>query len=167
MQAVILAAGRGTRMQPVSSIAPKPMLPIAGQPLAAHVADAAVAAGADELLFVVAPGREYMQSYFGERYADTPVEYAVQSPPAGTADAVKTVADRLEGRFAVLNADTIVDLGPEGGENGGEVVATGTPEDVARNEESYTGQYLRDLLPAVELEGPRADREPAAPTADD
>ena len=67
----------------------------------------------------------------------------------------------------VKNADTIVDLGPEGGENGGEVVASGTPEDVARNEESYTGQYLRDLLPAVELEGPRADREPAAPTADD
>jgi excinuclease ABC subunit A len=40
---------------------------------------------------------------------------------------------------------------------------------VARTEESYTGQYLRDLLPTVELEGPRADRESAAeqPAADD
>lgn len=109
MQAVILAAGRGTRMQPVSSIAPKPMLPVAGQPLAAHVADRAVAAGADELLFVVAAGHPHVQSYFGERYADTPVTYAVQSPPAGTADAVRTVADQLEGRFAVLNGDTIID----------------------------------------------------------
>src|SRR6056297_2465173 len=62
----------------------------------------------------------------------------------------------------VKNADHIVDLGPEGGENGGEVVATGTPEAVARTEESYTGRYLRDLLPAVELEGPRSDREHAA-----
>jgi excinuclease ABC subunit A len=59
----------------------------------------------------------------------------------------------------VKNADHIVDLGPEGGENGGEVVATGTPEAVARTEASYTGQYLRDLLPAVDLEGPRSDRE--------
>jgi len=59
----------------------------------------------------------------------------------------------------VKNADHIVDLGPEGGERGGEVVATGTPEDVARSEDSYTGQYLRDLLPDVDLEGPRADRE--------
>ncbi|AQL42373.1 excinuclease ABC subunit A [Halorientalis sp. IM1011] len=62
----------------------------------------------------------------------------------------------------VKNADHIVDLGPEGGENGGEVVAAGTPEEVARTEASYTGRYLRDLLPAVELEGPRSDREPAA-----
>jgi excinuclease ABC subunit A len=66
----------------------------------------------------------------------------------------------------VKNADHIVDLGPEGGENGGEVVATGTPEDVAREEDSYTGRYLRDLLPAVDLEGPRADRTVAPLGAD-
>jgi excinuclease ABC subunit A len=67
----------------------------------------------------------------------------------------------------VKNADHVVDLGPEGGEMGGDLVATGTPEEIARTEESYTGQYLRDLLPDVELEGPRADREIAAPAADD
>jgi excinuclease ABC subunit A len=74
----------------------------------------------------------------------------------------------------VKNADHIVDLGPEGGEHGGDVVATGTPEDVARNDDSYTGRYLRDKLPAVDLEGPRSDRNQpakdetkAAPTADD
>jgi excinuclease ABC subunit A len=67
----------------------------------------------------------------------------------------------------VKNADHIVDLGPEGGENGGEIVATGTPEAVARTEESYTGRYLRDLLPAVDLEGPRADREVAVPEDDE
>ena len=59
----------------------------------------------------------------------------------------------------VKNADHIVDLGPEGGDNGGEVVATGTPEEVARTEASYTGKYLRDLLPAVDLDGPRGDRD--------
>src|SRR6056297_3244549 len=58
----------------------------------------------------------------------------------------------------VKNADHVIDLGPEGGENGGDVVATGTPEAVARLEESYTGQYLREKLPKVDLDGPRADR---------
>jgi excinuclease ABC subunit A len=58
----------------------------------------------------------------------------------------------------VKNADHVVDLGPEGGEDGGEVVAAGTPEELARTDASHTGRYLRDLLPAVDLEGPRADR---------
>jgi len=63
----------------------------------------------------------------------------------------------------VKNADTVVDLGPEGGENGGQVVATGTPEAVARDEDSFTGKYLRDKLPDVDLDGPRAEqRAPAA-----
>ncbi|PSQ22398.1 excinuclease ABC subunit UvrA [Halobacteriales archaeon QS_9_67_17] len=57
----------------------------------------------------------------------------------------------------VKNADHIVDLGPEGGEDGGSIVAEGTPEEVARNDASHTGRYLRDLLPAIDLDGPRAD----------
>jgi excinuclease ABC subunit A len=48
----------------------------------------------------------------------------------------------------IKQADWIVDLGPEGGEAGGEVIATGTPEDVAADKTSFTGQYLRDVLPA-------------------
>ena len=46
----------------------------------------------------------------------------------------------------IKTADYIIDLGPEGGEEGGEIVATGTPEAVARNERSYTGQFLRSVL---------------------
>jgi excinuclease ABC subunit A len=48
----------------------------------------------------------------------------------------------------IKQADWIVDLGPEGGEAGGEVIATGTPEDVAEVEESHTGQFLRQVLSA-------------------
>jgi excinuclease ABC subunit A len=50
----------------------------------------------------------------------------------------------------IKQADWIVDLGPEGGEAGGEVIATGTPEDVAASDESVTGSFLRQLLPAHE-----------------
>ena len=67
----------------------------------------------------------------------------------------------------VKNADNIVDLGPEGGEGGGEVVASGTPEEVARVDDSHTGRYLRDLLPDVDIEGPRSDRRAPAIADDD
>ena len=46
----------------------------------------------------------------------------------------------------IKQADYLVDLGPEGGEAGGEIVAVGTPEEVAQIEGSYTGQFLRPLL---------------------
>lgn len=46
----------------------------------------------------------------------------------------------------IKNADWLIDLGPEGGEGGGQIVATGTPEEVAEVKESYTGQYLKPVL---------------------
>ncbi len=67
----------------------------------------------------------------------------------------------------VKNADHVIDLGPEGGEAGGDIVATGTPEELARTDESHTGRYLRDLLPAIDLEGPRGDRDEPVPIPGD
>ena len=52
----------------------------------------------------------------------------------------------------IKTADHIIDLGPEGGDGGGEVIACGTPEEVAKNPASYTGQYLRRLLPSLKKE---------------
>jgi excinuclease ABC subunit A len=68
-------------------------------------------------------------------------------------DAGNTVLVIEHNLDVIKQADWIVDLGPEGGEAGGEVIATGTPEEVAAVESSATGQYLREILPA---------REPAA-----
>ena len=53
----------------------------------------------------------------------------------------------IEHNLDVLkSADYIIDLGKEGGEKGGEVIATGTPEKIASNPNSYTGQYLKKVL---------------------
>ena len=43
-------------------------------------------------------------------------------------------------------ADHIIDIGPDGGDKGGQIVATGTPEEISDNERSYTGQYLKKVL---------------------
>ena len=46
----------------------------------------------------------------------------------------------------IKTADWIIDLGPEGGSDGGEIVAEGTPEDVAKVKKSFTGKFLKDVL---------------------
>jgi excinuclease ABC subunit A len=57
----------------------------------------------------------------------------------------------------IKTADWVIDLGPEGGDGGGRIIATGTPEDVAASEDSFTGEYLRPLLRRV-AKGKRAAR---------
>jgi len=63
-------------------------------------------------------------------------------------DAGNTVLVIEHNLDVIKQADWLIDLGPEGGEAGGEIVATGTPENVAEVEESFTGRYLREVLPA-------------------
>ena len=53
----------------------------------------------------------------------------------------------------IKTADYIIDLGPEGGDGGGRIVATGTPEQVAQNERSYTGHYLKKVLAREKFNG--------------
>ncbi len=60
----------------------------------------------------------------------------------------------------IKTADWIIDLGPEGGDGGGQVVATGTPEDVVKEPKSYTGQFLKELLDRRPV-----DKSPAQKTA--
>jgi excinuclease ABC subunit A len=61
-------------------------------------------------------------------------------------DAGNTVVVIEHNLDVIKTADWIVDLGPEGGDNGGYIVAEGTPERVAQVEDSYTGQFLRKIL---------------------
>lgn len=58
-------------------------------------------------------------------------------------DTVLVIEHNLD---VIKQADHLIDLGPEGGDGGGEIVATGTPEKVARSKKSYTGKYLKPVL---------------------
>src|SRR5205814_6141709 len=53
----------------------------------------------------------------------------------------------------IKSGDYVIDLGPEGGEGGGRIVARGTPEEVARSRESFTGRFLADILHAPQADG--------------
>ena len=109
MKAVVLAAGEGTRIRPLSTALPKPMLPVADRPLVAHTVDAAIDAGAAEVVLVVGYEADAVRGYFGERYREVPVSYAVQEEQAGTAHAVNVARKHLEGPFVVLNGDNLYD----------------------------------------------------------
>ena len=61
-------------------------------------------------------------------------------------DAGNTVIVIEHNLDVIKTADWVIDLGPEGGPGGGQVVAQGTPDDVARAAASYTGQFLRKVL---------------------
>ena len=110
MQTVILAAGEGTRMRPLTAHRAKPMLPVGDRPLVAHTADAAAAAGASRIVFVVGYEAAAIREHFGDEYAGVPVEYAVQASQQGTADAVRAARATLDDApFVVLNGDDIYD----------------------------------------------------------
>ncbi|WP_157533147.1 sugar phosphate nucleotidyltransferase, partial [Haloferax profundi] len=110
MQTVLLAAGQGTRMRPLTDQRAKPMLSVADKPLAAHTAQTAVEAGASKLVIVVGYESTAVREYFGEEYAGVPVEYAEQTEQRGTADAVRVAEPHLDdGPFAVLNGDALYD----------------------------------------------------------
>ena len=53
----------------------------------------------------------------------------------------------------ICQADYIIDLGPEGGDGGGRVVATGTPEEVSLNKKSWTGRYVAEMLEREKARG--------------
>ncbi len=82
----------------------------------------------------------------GLHFADIDKLLEVLQRLADSGNTVLVIEHNLD---VIKQADWIVDLGPEGGEAGGEVIATGTPEQVAGVEDSYTGRFLRELLPAV------------------
>ena len=110
MKAVILAAGEGSRMRPLTSDRPKVMLPIAGKPILEHLLVEAKQAGIVEFVFVVGYGDEPVRDYFGGGGKwKVKISYANQRKQLGTADALKTVESLVDGNFLVMNGDVIVD----------------------------------------------------------
>jgi excinuclease ABC subunit A len=63
-------------------------------------------------------------------------------------DTVLVIEHNLD---VIKTADYIIDLGPEGGSRGGTIIAEGTPEEVAMNRSSYTGQFIKNLLDSVRV----------------
>jgi len=109
LKAVILAAGEGSRMRPLTYTRPKVMLPIANKPVLEHLLIEASAAGIGEFIFVVGYHDEAVLDYFGDGSKwSVRIDYVKQRRQLGTADALKMVADLTEGIFLLMNGDMVI-----------------------------------------------------------
>ncbi|AZQ14250.1 sugar phosphate nucleotidyltransferase [Halorubrum sp. PV6] len=108
--AVILAAGEGRRLEPLTNRRPKPMVPVANRPLLEHVVEAVAGAGIDRIVLVVGYKQERIRNHFGDGDDwGVTIEYVEQSTQLGTGHAVLQAEPVVDGSFVVLNGDRIVD----------------------------------------------------------
>lgn len=108
-KAVLLAAGRGTRMRELTNEVPKPMLPVHGRPILAHIVEGLRAAGVAEVLIVVGWRAEVVRGYFGAgANAGVAVHYVTQNTQDGTGRVVELARDFVGADGFVLSYGDIL-----------------------------------------------------------
>jgi mannose-1-phosphate guanylyltransferase/phosphomannomutase len=111
MKAVIMAGGEGTRLRPLTSNQPKPMLPVANKPMMEHIVRLLRRHQITDVVVTVAYLASVIRKYFGDG-SDMGVQlfYAMEETPLGTAGSVKNAADELDEPFLVISGDALTDI---------------------------------------------------------
>ncbi len=112
MKAVILAAGKGKRLIPITSSRPKPMIPLAGMPLLEHTILGLKDAGIDEILLIVGYKEEIFKDYFGDgrNKFNMKIEYVTQEEQLGTGHAVRYAKDFVKTEpFMLMYGDLLTE----------------------------------------------------------
>jgi len=107
MQAVIPAAGRGSRLGELTDDQPKGLVTVADRPLLAWVFDRAVEAGADKLIVVIGYEGSQIVDRFGDSFEGTPITYVHQRERRGLGHAVLQAEPHVDGAFLVINGDNV------------------------------------------------------------
>ena len=106
---VVLAAGEGTRMRPLTHNRPKTMLPAADRPILEHVLDVLVDCGLERICLVVGYEGGRVQDHFGHAHRDVPLTYVHQRKQLGSGHALQQAAAEVEAPVLVLNGDRVTD----------------------------------------------------------
>jgi mannose-1-phosphate guanylyltransferase / phosphomannomutase len=106
-----MAGGEGTRLRPLTSNQPKPMVPIVGKPCMEHIVELLRRHGFDDVIVTVAFMPQAIRGYFGsgESYGVS-IRYSVEESPAGTAGSVKLAEEALDEPFLVISGDALCDI---------------------------------------------------------
>lgn len=106
MQCVILAAGKGTRMRPLTNTIPKPLVKVAGKTLLDRIVEA-LPSSVDELIIVTGYLEESIRAHCGQEFHGRKVTYIHQAEQKGTAHALWLCKEHLRGRFLFMFADDL------------------------------------------------------------
>ncbi len=111
MKAVIMAGGEGTRLRPLTSNQPKPMLPLVNRPMMEHIVGLLARHGFDDIVVTVAFLANQIRNYFGDG-SDFGVRlrYATDESPLGTAGSVRNASAELDDTFLVISGDVLTDI---------------------------------------------------------
>ncbi|MDD1774543.1 MAG: NTP transferase domain-containing protein [Methanobacterium sp.] len=110
MKGVILTAGEGTRMRPLTLSRPKTMVPVGGKPILQYNIEALKEAGVDEITLIVGYHEDVIKNYFQDgSHLGVKISYVTQGERLGTAHAIGTLTGSIHGAFIILNGDIIVD----------------------------------------------------------
>ena len=110
MKAIILSAGEGSRMRPLTLTKPKTMLPVAGKPIIQYNIEALKNNGINDILLIVRYKEEIVREYFGDGSEfGVNITYKTQEDFLGTANAISYGEDFIEDSLLVLNGDIILD----------------------------------------------------------
>ena len=107
MDAVILAAGQGTRLRPLTDDKPKGMVEVDGKPILTHCFDQLIELGADELYVVVGYKKQNIINYYEDEYRGVPITYTHQREQNGLAHALLTVEEHIDDDFMLMLGDNI------------------------------------------------------------
>jgi glucose-1-phosphate thymidylyltransferase len=108
-QAIILAAGEGQRLRPLTVSRPKVMLPIANKPILQYVLEAVACSGIREVIIVVGHRKEQVQDYFGSgQWLGLEIKYVEQKRQLGTAHALRQAQSLASETFLVISGDNII-----------------------------------------------------------
>jgi mannose-1-phosphate guanylyltransferase/phosphomannomutase len=111
MKAVIMAGGEGTRLRPLTSNQPKPMVPIVGKPCMEHIIELLRRHGFDEVIVTLAFLPQAIESYFGDgESTGVSIDYSLEAIPMGTAGSVRLAAQRIDEPFLVISGDALTDF---------------------------------------------------------
>jgi len=106
---VIMAGGRGDRLDPFTKVLPKPLIPIDGKPVVDHIIDRFKAFGAYKFYLTIHHMSKIIRAYFEEKNPDHSIGFAEEDEPRGTAGSLKFLADKLDRPFFVSNCDIIIE----------------------------------------------------------
>jgi mannose-1-phosphate guanylyltransferase / phosphomannomutase len=111
MKAVVMAGGEGTRLRPLTSNQPKPMVPIVGKPCMEHIVELLRNHDFEEIVVTLAFMPQAIRGYFGAGETHgVSIRYSVEESPAGTAGSVKLAEDALDETFLVISGDALCDI---------------------------------------------------------